>query len=250
MQQSSNTNPTARDLARAQFDPAQVVGHLGDTFWSHLSHTICPRTRQRFPNTRDFVLFIEKEFTIASYNSWLISDEGVQAIATLKALKAQEDILEQERLEQVQQQQRTQSVLEASLPVLAVHGNTLHQELTRQPATSGVTPCYQVNGGPGVKMSNNARWQEAFPADMDSFLERHPQVAIQFLDTAKFVTIALPPDAQPDSPPLVINSSNHRQIIGLNTQIEYDGGYHIHKTGHRVLIKNYGTVWVLVPLPS
>lgn len=241
MLNSSNINPTARDITRAQNDPARIVGHIGDTYWSHLPLNTCPRTGESFGSTRDFVLFIEKEFTIASYNSWLISDEGVQAIATLKAQKAQEDILEQERLLLVRQQQQTLSVLADSLPVPAVNGHQLHLELTQQPATRGDTPCYQVGCGSGVKMSNNRRWGEAFHADVALFLEGHPDgVAIQFPDTASFLMRG--------STPLVINSSNHRELIGLHTELESYGEYY--KTGHLVRIKNYGTVWVLVPLPS
>ena len=175
MENSSIINPTARDITRAQNDPAQIVGHIGDTYWSRLPLNTCPRTGESFGSTMELVLFIENEFGIALFNSWLISEPGVQAIATLKAQKAREDMLEQQRLLLVQQQQQTQSVLADSLPLPAVNGHPLHLELTRQPATSGDTPCYQVGGGSGVKMSNNKRWGEAFPADLALFLEGHPE---------------------------------------------------------------------------
>lgn len=235
-----------REIALAQLDPAQVVGHIDHTFWFHKSGNTCPRTGRTFGSVKELVLFIEREFGIAEYNSWLITKEGEQAIAALKVQKAEE--AKREKLEQTRRQKEEQrrELLANSLPVRAAHGYPLLLDLTKQTAAGGDTHFYQVAGGPGIRITKNDRWKEAFYDDMRLFLERQPEgVAIQFLKDFLYLKVD---DKDEDSLPLVINATNYKKIIGLHTQTDY--GYYLEPTEHRVRIKNYGTAWVLVPIPS
>ena len=235
-----------RKITLAQLDPAQVVGHIDDTFWFHKSGNTCPRTGRTFGTVKELVLFIEREFGIAEYNSWLITKEGEKAIAALKAQKAEQ--AKREKLEQTRRQKEEQrrELLANSLPVRATHGYPLLLDLTKQTATGGDTPLYQVAGGPGVRISNNPKWEEVFYVDLGLFLEGQPEgVAIQFLKDFLYLKVD---DSDEDSLPLVINAINYKKIIGLHTQTDY--GYYLEPTEHRVRIKNYGTAWVLVPIPS
>lgn len=235
-----------RKITLAQLDPAQVVGHIDDTFWFHKSGNTCPRTGRTFGTVKELVLFIEREFGIAEYNSWLITKEGEQAIAALKVQKAEQ--AKREKLEQTRRQNEEQrrELLANSLPVRATHGYPLLLDLTKQTATGGDTPLYQVAGGPGVRISNNPKWEEVFYVDLGLFLEGQPEgVAIQFLKDFLYLKVD---DSDEDSLPLVINAINYKKIIGLHTQTDY--GYYLEPTEHRVRIKNYGTAWVLVPIPS
>ncbi len=235
-----------RKIALAQLDPAQVVGHIDETYWFHKSGNTCPRTGRTFDSVKELVLFIEHKFGIAEYNSWLIRKEGEQAIAALKVKKAEEDRLE--KLEQIRRRKEEQrrELLANSLPVRAVHGHPLLLDLTKQTATGVDTPLYQVAGGPGIKITKNDRWKEAFYDDMRLFLEGQPQeVAIQFLKDFLYLKVD---EQDKNSSLLVINATNYKKIIGLHTQTDY--GYYLEPTEHRVRIKNYGTAWVLVPIPS
>lgn len=235
-----------RKIALAQLDPAQVVGHIDDAYWFHKSGNTCPRTGRTFGSVKELVLFIEHKFGIAEYNSWLISKEGEQAIAALKVQKAEE--AKREKLEKIrlQKEEQRHELLANSLPVRATHGYPLLLDLTKQTAAGGDTPLYQVAGGPGIRITKNDRWEGAFYTDMRLFLEGQPEgVAIQFLKDFLYLKVD---DQDKNSSLLVINATNYKKIIGLHTQTDY--GYYLEPTEHRVRIKNYGTAWVLVPIPS